>query len=294
MTPTLRQLLEAYIEAKPGMRRKTQLIYRSRIDEVMGDWVNLPADQITEGMIIDRHMEISIHSPKTSDFAFRVFRAIAVWSGISPLRDAVMALNRDRLWNYLAPRQDDSIGIANIQKWFWALRDVEPAPRDLLLTLLLTGLRQDTLAGLRVDDIDFNRALLLTLQGTHPMSGWVCQILWLRSVDNLGLVFSGLERPYRAIHKVTRHTGLDFTARTLRATFETLAMAAGVAEPAIAKFREGSEHNDPEESRHVVEGVASMLAELSGIARPTTMMIEEDRGWLTQPRSGSQETGLWA
>lgn len=285
--PTLEEAMETYIE-KRSIKATTAFNYRRNIRHCCKDWLAMPVTEITKGMIIERHQEASIYSPKTADFTFRVLRAMALWSGVTPFRNAVMSLNRDRLWNYTAPRQDDSIGTANIQKWFWALRDVEPAPRDLLLVLLLTGLRQDTLAGLRVDDIDFNRALLLTLQGTHPMSNWVCQILWLRSVDNLGLVFGGLERPYRAIHRVTKHTGLDFTARTLRATFETLAMAAGVSEPAIAKYKEGSERNDPEESRHVVGGVALMLADLSGISRPAAVMLADEKS------AGKQEAGLWA
>ena len=73
--PKLEDAMNAYL-ARPKLRSETHMAnVRSQLHNHLGDWLGLPLDQITRGMVAARHATM-VEIPVNGNHIFRAFRAI--------------------------------------------------------------------------------------------------------------------------------------------------------------------------------------------------------------------------
>nr|WP_254448208.1 integrase family protein [Ruegeria sp. HKCCC2117] len=169
---TLKSMLER-------VRRKKGAGYGGDVERWLSDWMDLPAEQITGRLVNDRYHWI-IDDVKarrgTSGItsANKVMRELkAIWNYIDAIdeelgRNPVRGLKHDMLPTPTKSDRIPSDGLAGFWREIWA----EPfeAGRDLVIFLLLTGMRRGVGCSLAVDEWD-SRERVLRVAGERMKSG---------------------------------------------------------------------------------------------------------------------------
>mgnify|MGYP001194320120 CR=1 FL=1 len=270
---TLAEALDSYLAARESLKPQTEYTYRLNVDRVLGDLLDVPLDQITRQQVVERHQEHSLTAPKTADYACRVLRAVSIWAAENHA-DAVLpvlptsALSTSNLWNALRPTNEDTIGLENVRRWFWAVRELDREPRDLLFFLVLTRCRRDSVLTLRFDDVDFDRWQIHAKEGSVPASSWLIELLWFRQAGAKSDNVFEMKSPYKSIKSVVSRTGLAFTPSTLRATFDTLAIASGIEPEVLRAYQKRDDRHSPERFRILLQSVCDLLLSLAGVYEP--------------------------
>jgi integrase len=204
-------LLRVYTDylATGLLKPKTQQNYRQRLSHHLPDWMNLPVSKITKQMVEDRHREISVNTPSMANSVFRTLKALLNYASIKyedseglPIVRAnpTRRLSELKQWN-TDFRRTSVVEIKEVGLFFrtvWTLND--KTARDILLTLLCTGLRYGEVSTLEWTQLDLKLGLLMIPREKSknneplviPLSDFVWRLLAERrfGAEN-GYVFPG-------------------------------------------------------------------------------------------------------
>ncbi|MBX9948470.1 MAG: tyrosine-type recombinase/integrase, partial [Candidatus Obscuribacterales bacterium] len=194
--PTLRMAWQDFKRLRP-LKPRTTDDYDKRLRQV-DDWLDLPINQITRSMVVERFDEIKQRSESHANLIMKVLSSVLSYASAryeyadgQPMLAAnpVKVLKGLRLWNRVSRRQT-IINTCDLAKWWQAVQSLDKQGhslgRDVLVVLLLTGMRKAEAARLRWGDIDFSNDSILirdTKNGTDhqiPMGKYLRDFLWNR------------------------------------------------------------------------------------------------------------------
>lgn len=276
---TVRRVFSDYFETKEHrLRPKTKQVYESAINRCFADWLELSLADISEAMIAARHKQLSNANGKRgkgeaqANQAMRVLRTLFNFAMISykdaqnqPLLSSnpVKFLSQLDLWNE-NKRRTSIISDQQLKPWFDAVMKLDNATtRDYLLLCLFTGLRRTEAMKLKWERVQYegDKPMLsipkedakTNCEHNVPLSDFVVALFKqrgkIRRIDN-NYVFPGdrpgshLVEPKRAIEKVIKESGVEFSMHDLRRTFETIAARLDIPYYALKKLLNHSTKND--------------------------------------------------
>ena len=184
VAPTLRVALAEYVAVRQAtgkrpMKASTAEDMCERMNKHLGDWMEVRIAEFKTRDIAARHHELTERSgATTANRVMAYLSAVMGWaiyhyaaSDDAPLlpSNPVRVLTRNRQWNHEARRQ--TVVTTDRLPAFWAkvhalpaeaqhYKDQAPIARDLLVTMLFTGMRPEECKRLRVDGVDLNRRVL--------------------------------------------------------------------------------------------------------------------------------------
>ncbi|WP_218814603.1 tyrosine-type recombinase/integrase [Rickettsiella endosymbiont of Dermanyssus gallinae] len=251
---TLQEVFNDYINARKSLKPSTILDYQRAFNQVIPDWLNKSFLSITKEMVFLRH---EAHGKERSESrandAMRVLRALFNFAMNEyeddkgkPLifENPVKRLSHKRAW-YRIERRQSVIKRHELAQWYQGLQklthryDAKQAEmmKDYFLFVLFTGLRREEAATVRWENVDFKDFTLTvtkTKNGqvhTLPLSTFLYELLLRRKNETISdFVFPAtngkkghLTEPRKAMLKVAKESGIEFTVHDLRRTFITLA-----------------------------------------------------------------------
>ena len=230
--PTLEQAMEAYL-ARPKLRSEAfKETVRGYMHNHMRDWLRLPLDEITRGMVVARHGELG-HIPSGANHLFQAFRSI--WNHARRTSNLPEPPTLAIEWYDEKP---DGRIIEDLGEWRRTVDALEnPIHAAFYRLLLFTGLRKSEAAKLRWRDVDDDRLHIpVTKNGRPfdlPINGRHHTILEpLRWLDP-DWVFPA--RKSEAGHLVSPKR-IPWSPHAHRRTFATVAMEAGVIEEVVGRL----------------------------------------------------------
>ena len=150
--PTLSQAMEAYF-ARPKLRSEAfKATVRSYVHNHMRNWLRLPLDEITRGMVVARHSELA-DIPSGATHLFRAFRSI--WNHARRTSNLPEPPTLAIEWHDELP---DGRVIEDLGTWCRTVDEIEnPIHAAYYRLLLFTGLRKSEAAKLRWQDVHDDR-----------------------------------------------------------------------------------------------------------------------------------------
>ncbi|GAV20751.1 hypothetical protein MMIC_P1724 [Mariprofundus micogutta] len=252
---TLEAALNDYFELR-RTKPKTEVDYRSAINNHLADWLKRPLREITTEELLKRHRHIGESKGKeaTANLTMRALRAIfnkmiqvykimddnpvnAVQSEMYLIRPRERFVSLDLLTDFI----DELLKLKN------------QVARDYLLMTLLTGLRRNEMAPLTWSQIDFKNKIF-TIPGDQtknhkdhhvPLAPLTYLILCHRKKFNSKdgpYVFPAsrgrghISEPKSSLAKIEAETGVHITTHDLRRTFATYQDEMGVSSETISKL----------------------------------------------------------
>lgn len=307
---TLGEAFEAYLKVRKGLKPRTVQDYRDLMTKSLGDWQNRPLSSISKDAVAKRHEHLGQKSHARANNAMRVLRAVFNFArhqyedadGHSLFPDnPVSRLSHTRAW-YHVGRRRTVLRASQLPAWFEAVEALrqpdadyyDRAVADLLVLLLLTGLRRSEGLGLRWEDIDL-KANTLQIHDTKnseplelPLSDYLVDLLEKRRAEAPGpYVFPSrgetghLIAPHKVLRKVTKASGVSFTLHDLRRTFITVAESLDVPVYAIKRLVNHKMPNDvtagyvvidTERLREPMQRITDRLLELGEIRRSSVVV----------------------
>jgi len=255
---TLAQGFERYIKAKQ-LSPATLNNYTRAIDRDMQDWKPKPLMGITREMVLTRYTEIEEAHGKTP--AQRMAQTLrAVWNFCNDMADdggmpygicPVQILNKQRkAWSRTDSRAR-RIREEELPAWFEAVRAEGGKAGTYLEFLMLTGCRRREATSLRWEQIDFNKGTLTFLRTkngtdhTLPMTKRVRELFKTRRKEDPHSTGPfRLDDPRKAIIRVMKASGTEFSSHDLRRSFTSLADLSGAGQYAIKAILNHATGND--------------------------------------------------
>lgn len=298
MTITLRRCWHDYLTARE-LKETTKKNYANLLNHCVPDWWDLEMSSINKDMIEARHKSLG-NTPAQANYLMRVVKALFNYAtykydtdnGAPVIKNnPTKRLSELRLWNKVKPRKGH-IPRHQIQNWYSAVLMMRnQTVRDILIVLVLTGLRISECLGLRWENVDLQTGVLTvknTKNGsdhTLPLPDVLWGLLATRYKEKVNeFVFPGgsqagnFTQPYAEIRKLRLSLGFHFTPHDLRRTFVHIAKIAGV-DPVTRKqlvnhsFQDvtGKHYlvEDPEELREAMQITADKFMELAGFCAPS-------------------------
>lgn len=238
---TLRKVWRDYLRSR-DLKTATVRNYSQRLSGYLGDWLDMPITAITKDMIEERHR--SIPAKAMGNSVFRTLRALLHYAAAkyedehgrpilshNPVRRLaeIRGWHRDRRRKtYIKPNQ--------MAAWFKSVLALDDrTTRDLMITLLLTGMRKCEALALKWDNVDLDGGtitLLDTKNGedfTLPLSKFLWRLLRVRRTHAKSeYVFPGrfrgahLTSVEKAVRLINAESGVRFSLHDLRRTFITI------------------------------------------------------------------------
>jgi integrase len=252
---TLRQAWEQYKLARP-LGAQAVRDYGRAVEKHLSRWLDRPISQITGTEVVQLYSEISDPNrlgPSVAAKTMRIFRAIYNFAEIAnedlPPNPAGR-LTKLRMW-HRDRRRTGYIQPAQLAAWHNAAMQLpSQAARDYLRLVLFTGMRRSEAAGLKWENIDFSRKILMvpiTKNGDPlvlPMSSYVHDLLHARrqTVGDSEYVFPAesargfLQEPKKWVAEVARKSGVHVTLHDLRRTFATIAESLNIGQRTIQRL----------------------------------------------------------
>jgi integrase len=302
---TLREALDAYLEARKDLRPASTLAYRTSLG-YLESWADQPLRSITPEMVEARHRSITTEvagkkrkdgcqysGQITANMAMRMVRL--VWNffaerspdlGPNPVR------RLRRQW-YAEPRRTRYVLAEHLPEFYAAINGLDnKIARDFLLLLLFTGMRKTEAASLRWEDVDLkNRVIRIPATRTKsgrkhdlPMSDFVRDLLVARrALGDAKFVFPGpgptghITSVFWALSFVEKASGIKASAHDLRRTYLTVAESCEISPIALKALANHAMGNDVtagyvlitiERLREAAQRVANKLKELCEIEAP--------------------------
>jgi integrase len=240
--PTLREAVHKYIELRDGkVKTRTLSNYRSLARCYLREWLDLPLTQITGAMVVQRHREIT---KKGATQANRVMMTLSAVINLSifyyglDLKNPVKHLSVLKCWNKEASRKEFYLELHELKAWMQAVRrSRNPDSRDLLVFLLMTGVRLSEATEMLWSDVDLDHGLVWigsrrrgsTFETKNkqchrfPLCTFLIDMLRHRQFTQVKTdrVFP-VSWPYRTIKQIGLETGVTFRAHDLRRSFANL------------------------------------------------------------------------
>lgn len=250
---TLQQAYGDYLAARKSLKPTTALDYNRVLKQVVPDWLNKPLLSITRELVAKRHAQYGeSRSQARANLAMRLLRAIFNFAinhyqtpdgKILITDNPIKGLSHTRAW-YRIERRQSVIKRHQLADWYRGLMSFsEYLPsnnasmwQDYFLLVLFTGLRRHEAASLRWADVDL-KAKTFTLHDTKnrdshtlPVSDFLYELFLRRKKEAKGeFVFSAdsekghMVEPRKAMLRVAKLSGVEFTVHDLRRTFITIA-----------------------------------------------------------------------
>lgn len=227
------------------LKKRTTENYEQRLNSHLRDWLFLPVTAITKDMVEERHREVSLRGKPLANSVFRTLRALMSFAEVKYVDDAgdpiikknpVKRLSEVRAW-HREKRRTRVIRPQQFRAWFRAVFSMtNTTHRDILIFLLLTGLRSCEAKAMKWDACDLEAGVVMirdTKNGDDfqlPLSNYVWQLLSIRKLGATSdYVFPGRVkgRPTvlgRKIYRVVcADSGIEFSPHDLRRSFLTVA-----------------------------------------------------------------------
>ncbi|MGH7869733.1 MAG: tyrosine-type recombinase/integrase, partial [Candidatus Dormibacteraceae bacterium] len=250
--PTLAEVLEHYLSNR-RLRPTTIRNHRHAQRKYFGDWLQMPVNQITEEMVLERQDMLSqTYSQTTVNIALSGLRAV-LYHCMEYMRSAegepfiernpVTVISRRRAWFRMRRRQG-VVPDHKLAAWYAALTEVATTKvRDLLLFIILTGLRRGEATRLKWEQVDFEqRTLTIPASGVKnkrehclPLTDFLMALLRSRKAQagESEYVFPGrfgghLGPWLGVINRIGDKAGCKFMIHDLRRSFVSMAAKVGV------------------------------------------------------------------
>lgn len=290
---SLKTALDSYI-ASAKLRAPSVRAYRA-IERTLADWLNIPLRDITPDMVEKKHGQIGAKSASTANLSFRAFRVMWNYAGgkIDDLPPCpTKALRKNWFEEKRRKRMVASAELANFHTAVMALASA--IHRDVILTLMFSGMRFGECTSLRWSDIDFSERLIrLPAAATKanreidlPMNDVVFDLLVARralgrdkfvfpGASKLGHVNS-LQYSFRSI---AEKTGIAVSPHDLRRGFVTAGNSVGVPLAILKQLLNHAPSADTtlgyvivelKELRDASQKIANELKRLCEIAEPAS------------------------
>jgi integrase len=230
--PTLEVALETYL-ARPKLRsERGKRGVRGQVEKHLRDWLRLPLDQITRGMVVARHSELRA-VPSAANHTLRQFRS--VWNHARRTHDLPEAPTLAIEWYSEEP---DGRIIDDLPAWRGVVDALEnPIHAAYYRLLLFTGFRKSEALALRWKDVHADRIHLPITKNGRPFDLPILEIH-----HELLEPMRGLDREwvYPAPKSGNGHLmcpkRIDWPLHAHRRTFATIAMEAGVLEEVVGRL----------------------------------------------------------
>lgn len=267
--PTLKQAYEFYKERKL-LSANTIKAYSICVDDYYKDWQEIKLTQITEKMVLDRHLQLSKRSPAQANLAAKFLRALfnhtesrykddegnKILSTLNP----VNVIQQEKAYNKIRRRRtyiradqlnDWAAGVATMH-WINNQNNNMHAytNQDYLFLLILTGFRREEAESIEWSKVDLKyRTIKITdtKNGEDlmiPIGDMLFHILSERKkrAGNSLYVFpdrkgiSHISDRAEVRTKITKSTGIEFTYHDLRRTFSSIANSLAIGSYTIKRL----------------------------------------------------------
>ena len=230
--PTLGQAAQMYV-ARPKLRSEAYKAGVTRqFDRYLSDWLNLPLNEITKTMVVQRHFEMR-STPVNANRVLRMFRS--VWNHIR--RTVELSECPTKAIEWFEEKPDLRI-IDNLFEWRAAVEALDsPIHETFYKMALFTGLRKTELLELEWSNVhDDHIHIPMTKNGRSfdlPITEDHHQILEQIKGLNRSWVFPSSKS---SAGHVTNPTRLIWSIHAHRRTFATVAVEAGVLEEIVGRL----------------------------------------------------------
>lgn len=255
---TLEDCFKDYLKDR-DLAANTLSNYNTVMDKYLDSWKKKPLKHITRNMVESRYNELSKASPSSANKTMRILRSLFNYAngkyeneegcGLFP-DNPVTRITALRRWHKEKPRKN-KIDNEDFPAWFEAV--LNPANdgaaatvSDLLVFILLTGLRRREASNLRWDAINMQKRFFIVFETKNkeelelPLSDYLLKLLERRKENSeSAFVFPGinpgkpLQEPKKQVQKFRDASSVDFTIHDLRRTFITVAESCEIAPYAI-------------------------------------------------------------
>ncbi|MBS1992315.1 MAG: site-specific integrase [Cyanobacteria bacterium SZAS LIN-3] len=253
---TVQAVFEDYLRARNPMP-STQALYRRVFKNTFQDWLPVPLEDINRATVLERFKTESETAPQQTDTAFHVLSALFSFASryyedsdgnrLFTRSNPCEIISAVKGWNG-TPRRTRRIPPEKLALVWAEIQELrQPYQRDLLVALILTGLRFNEVAELRWKNVDLSGGALVgvNLKQQRPHAMPLSDFLWrlfrrryFRALDQgpdafvfptrNGLALTSRSNFYRPI---IEKTGVPWSFHDLRRGFIATAVAIGV--PAI-------------------------------------------------------------
>jgi integrase len=250
---TLKGAADLYLNSqkmKDERSPKTLLGYNQNLNCYFKDWLKKPLKEITREAIRERHLKIGENNGHyAANSAMRTFRAI--WNRAMRQNESLPACPTINV-DWYPEHKREAIPQGNLSKWYEGIQSLSnPIRHDAYLFLLFTGLRAESAATIKWEDVNFeNESLFIPIpKGGKkrafylPLSEYVINLLKRRKEEN-ELVFPGSQWvfPSNSKKKVGRiaewklsvrekkNLSLPFTPHQLRHNYISIAHSIEISE----------------------------------------------------------------
>lgn len=230
--PTLREAKDLYL-ARPKLRsehNKTNV--RKMIDGHLGDWLDLPLNEITRSMVVKRHQRLS-NRPVLANHTLQTFRTI--WNHARRAHNLPEPPTIAIEWHEERP---DGRIIEDLPGWKVAVEGIENSVHRAAYHLaLLTGFRKAEVCALRWENVSEDRLHLPETKNGRPFDFPISQA----HRDILATV-KGLDpewvfpAPKAKTGYLNAPTRIEWSFHTCRRTFATVGVETGVLEEVVGRL----------------------------------------------------------
>ncbi len=231
-TPTLQRAMDVYL-ARPKLRsERARYNVQNQFQKHLGDWLHLPLEEITKGMVATRHEEMA-KVPSAANHTLRNFRA--VWNHVRRTHDLPESPTLAIEWYEDAP---DGRTIDDLQTWQRSIDEIDnPIHAAYYRLLLFTGLRKSEALFLRWRDVHPDRIHLAITKNGRPFDLPIIDIHQeiLESIRPLSREWVFPAPKSRSGH-LECPKRIEWSPHAHRRTFATVAMEAGVLEEIVGRL----------------------------------------------------------
>ena len=236
-----------------SLKERTRNDYKYNLQHYLSDWLDKPVTDITEEKFMERYFHIGENNGKTVANNVRRILGAMLNFGIAahkifdrnPVRiiaETKSAYPQKRRRTYIKPHQFPTL-------WKAIHDEDNDTARDFLLLVLFTGLRKSEACALRWENVDLKDKTLTILETKNnetlvlPLSDFLYDMLsWRHKTYGGEWVFPGegksghLQEPKKALHRVTKKTGIKFTIHDLRRTYISVAESLDISMFALKRL----------------------------------------------------------
>lgn len=254
---TLAAALEAYCTTYEGKRSETTIAnYKQYLKTHLNNWAETPLTKLTEEDVLHRHKELRETATNvTANQAMSVLSSLYTFSMKHPASLQFVASNPVKVLRRMeqikpAEPRTRIISEAELPGWFSNIRKFEAPMRDVLVFMLLTGVRGGAATTLEWRNVDLEaRSFSIENKGhirnggkrlVLPITDYVLTLLKQRKENAVNqYVFNAVNTPhvyfqYQKWHRRLKEFGIArFSPHALRHTYTTA--AAEVCPEAVRK-----------------------------------------------------------
>ena len=269
---TLSDVLDNYIETRKNLSERTEYDYRRLLSCYLVDWKDKPLLALDRDAVEKLHGEIGERSRAQANYAMRLVRALFNFAqerypelGIteSPTR----RLSSVKAW-YRVDRKQTYIKAHQLGDWWRATEQINDNSRDYFRVLLLTGLRKNEAAALKLSDIDAKGKTLTAIRKGNsehclPMGAYLGKLIAdrMKQTDDSEFLFPSwgktgrITEAHKAVAKVAEISGVPFALHDLRRTFATIAESLDISTYAVKRLLNHSVDQSDVTSGYIVTDV---------------------------------------